>query len=328
METAMADTDRPARADDDATSHAGSDATSQATSHAGAVTTISQWLRDGERALVARGVTSARLDARRLVEAVTGKSAAQIIADPEILLTDHQLVQLQSFLDRRSNHEPVSRILGQREFYGRTFKVTPATLDPRPDSETLIDAALDLARRENWFDRALRIIDVGTGSGCLLLTLLAELPEATGLGTDISPDALEVAEQNAQSLGLSGRVKFVQRRSLGGVNEEFDLLISNPPYIPSREIAGLAPDVRRYDPLAALDGGDDGLLVYRELTPALCQVIPAGYALFEVGAGQASEVRDIMVSGCSRHRSENRLNLYDFGGHERVVALAPCNGGK
>lgn len=314
-------------------------------------TTVEDWLRSATQRLQGTGrhagqaaagrnacqgagqdagmdMDSARLDARLLLQAACGMSAAELIAHPERHLTSQTLAQLELMLRRRLAHEPVSRILGWREFYGRRFKITPATLDPRPDSETLIDAALQIATREGWCDKPVSIIDVGTGSGCLLLTLLAELPKATGLGTDISGAAIEIARHNAQLLGVAQRAAFLQTESLDGVNKVFDLLVSNPPYIASGDIAQLAAEVRRYDPLGALDGGADGLDVYRTIGCRLSRVITKGWALFEVAAGQAASVTAQLAAANPSWKSENSLNLWDLAGHRRVVALRPSIGGK
>ncbi len=174
--------------------------------------------------------------------------------------------------------------LAQREFYGRRFALSSATLDPRPDSETLIEAALGIAAREGWRERSIRILDVGTGTGCLLLTLLAELPLATGVGTDISGEALQTAARNATSLGVAERVHFAQADALGGIDGPFDLVVSNPPYIASGDIAGLSTEVRKYDPRVALDGGADGLDIYRRIIADLGRVL-RGWVIFEGRCG-------------------------------------------
>jgi release factor glutamine methyltransferase len=220
----------------------------------------------------------------------------------------------------------VSRILGERGFYGRTFRITSATLDPRPCTETVIEAALAIAAREGWRERPIRILDIGTGSGALLLTLLAELPLARGVGTDISTDALSAAQANAAYLGVASRALFLNRRSLDGIAGDgiegtFDLMVSNPPYIPSGDIAALDPDVRDYDPLGALDGGEDGLEIYRELAAGFVQLVPKGWVLLEVGAGQAEAVerifREVAGEGCL-----GEVSLWqDLGQHTRCVAI-------
>jgi release factor glutamine methyltransferase len=270
-------------------------------------------------ALMAADIDTARLDARLLVTAATGLGVAELIVRPEQTVAAENLVRLEALVRRRCKHEPVSRILGERDFYGRTFIVTPAVLDPRPDSETLIEEALAIAGEAGWRDRPIRILDVGTGSGALLITLLAELPLATGLGTDTSEDALQVAEVNADHLGVGERAAFAHHDALDGIDGTFDLVVCNPPYIASAEIASLAPEVRDHDPHAALDGGADGLDVYRKIIPQLTRVVPCGWVLFEVGAGQAVAVERQLRKAAGTRILSVRIRR-DLAGHERSVA--------
>lgn len=274
--------------------------------------------------LAAAGIEAAPDEARRLVMAALGIDALAVVTGAERPLSAAELARIEAFVARRAAREPLSRILGEREFYGRSFEVTPATLDPRPDTETLIDAVLEIVAREGWRQRPLRILDVGTGSGCILLTLLAELPLATGVATDIDPAALGVARRNAARLGVAGRADFRQARSLDGVDGPFDLLVSNPPYIATAEIAGLEPEVRRYDPAGALDGGPDGLAVYRELAAGLARVVPTGWAVMEIGHTQADAVEALLIAGAGLYSRETGRWM-DLGGHMRVVALRTQN---
>ena len=220
---------------------------------------------------------------------------------------------------RRVRREPMAYILGEREFWGLPFKVSPAVLVPRPDSETLIEAALALmpVRTEPW-----RILDLGVGSGCLLLTLLREFPNARGVGVDASADALEVAQANADALGVGPRTTLVGgdwRRpawaeQLGG---PFDLVISNPPYIEAAAVAGLMPDVARFEPRLALDGGPDGLVAYRAIAAAAAGlVVPGGRVLVEAGDGQAVEISTLFASAGFAVDASWR----DLGGIDRVVS--------
>jgi len=278
-------------------------------------------VRRAARALTEAGVETPGVDARRLVEAATGLSSAQLLAAPEAAIEPAASHKLAQMLRRRSAREPVSRILGARDFYGRSFAVTLAVLDPRPDSETLIEAALELADKEGWRTRPIRILDVGTGSGCLLVTLLAELPHATGLGGDINAEALAVAADNARCHGVLSRMHVALHDGLSGLDGPFDLLVCNPPYIPSGEICGLSPEVRDHDPRPALDGGPDGLDVYRALIPALCRIVPQGWVLFEVGAGQADAVAQLLKNSLPAARQRAFRFWRDLGGHQRCVAL-------
>jgi release factor glutamine methyltransferase len=273
-----------------------------------------------QRALTAAGVEDGGRDARLLVAAAAGVDTAAIIARPERRLAADEQARLEAMVARRCAREPVSRILGEREFYGRCFALSPATLDPRPDSETLIEAALGIAARESWRERPIRILDIGTGTGCLLLTLLAELPLATGLGTDISDAALKTAALNAASLGVAQRVHFARAEALDGIDGPFDLVVSNPPYIPSGDIAGLSAEVREYDPHAALDGGPDGLDIYRRIVAGLGRVL-SGWAIFEVGAGQAEAVALLLQQAFVKTRQAEVSRHSDLGGHTRCVTF-------
>ena len=273
-------------------------------------------VRRAVRALEDAGVETPRIDAQRLVAAAIGLGVADLITRPQQMIGDWG--RLAPLIRRRCAHEPVSRILGEREFYGRSFLISPATLDPRPDSETLIEEALALADELGWRTRPLRILDIGTGSGALLVTLLAELPLSCGVGTDVSPQALKTAAANAQRHAVLERARFELRDALHGVAGPFDLVVCNPPYVATGDIAGLAPEVREHDPIGALDGGADGLDVYRKIIPALASVVGSGWVVFEVGAGQSGTVaqllRDCVRSGTVRIRK-------DLGGHDRSVAM-------
>ena len=282
--------------------------------------TLGDGVRAVQRALAEAGVEDAGRDARLLVAAAAGVGTQEIIVRPERPLSAEQQLRLQAMVARRCAREPVSRILGEREFYGRRFGLSAATLDPRADSETLIEAALGLAVREGWAERPLRILDIGTGTGCLLLTLLAELPLATGLGTDISAAALDTAASNAAALGLTARAAFALADVLDGVEGPFDLVVSNPPYIPSGEIAGLKSEVRKFDPRAALDGGPDGLAIYRRIIAGLPLVLRS-WVVFEVGAGQGDAVAQLLEQAFVKTRHAEVARYSDLEGHTRCVAV-------
>lgn len=240
------------------------------------------------------GVDNARLDARILLAQALGIDSMAVFSYPERRLSEQEWAAVQDFAHRREQREPVSHIIGRREFWSLTFKVTPATLDPRPDTETLVQALLDRVS-----DRAasLSIVDFGTGSGCILLALLSELPNARGLGIDQSADALAVAADNARALGLDGRVEFRLGDWGAGLSGPFDLIVSNPPYIPAADMAGLEPEVTRYEPQTALVGGVDGLDCYRALAPDIARLLaPRGWAGLEFGQGQAADVSAIMAA--------------------------------
>ncbi|NSL73326.1 peptide chain release factor N(5)-glutamine methyltransferase [Hyphomicrobium sulfonivorans] len=282
--------------------------------------TLGDAVRETQRQLTAAGIEEAGREARLIVASVCGLPTSEIIVRPERPLGVDEQQRLAAMVARRCAREPISRIVGEREFYGRRFKLSAATLDPRPDSETLIDAVLGLVSRERWAGRPIRVLDIGTGTGCLLLTLLAELPNATGLGTDISAEALKTAAANAEVLGLAARASFARHDVLEGVNGPFDLVISNPPYIETGVIAGLDPEVQRFDPMAALDGGPDGLAIYRRIAGDLGRVL-TGWVVLEVGAGQADAVASVFQQAFVKTRQAELRRYDDLGGHTRCVAI-------
>jgi release factor glutamine methyltransferase len=287
--------------------------------------TLGAQLRHATAELGRSGIEDAGNDARRLLAAVLGLSAAQMLSRPEQLLSPQQAERFGRAIARRRGHEPVARIIGARDFYGRSFTISPATLDPRPDSETLIEAALEFAAREGWLEQPIRLLDVGTGSGCLLLTLLSELPNAVGVGTDISAAALDVARHNAHRLGLADRAEWRVADALEGIDGPFDILVCNPPYVRSGDIARLAPEVKGFDPLSALDGGDDGLRFFRNVSASIRSVIPEGWAVLEVGYDQADAVAGLLMSDVpqpSRGPIEFRR---DVTGRRRCVAVRTRN---
>ncbi|HZH25816.1 MAG TPA: peptide chain release factor N(5)-glutamine methyltransferase [Azospirillaceae bacterium] len=244
------------------------------------------------RRLSDAGVADPRLDARLLLEAAAGVDRTALLLEPDRALDGDAAARFEAMVTRRAAREPVHRILGEREFWGLPFRLSPATLEPRPDTETVVAAALDLiADRE----RAWRILDLGTGSGCILLALLSERPAAFGIGVDRSAGAAATARANAVRLGLDGRAAFLVADWGDGLAGRFDLVVSNPPYIPSGDVAGLEPEVRDHDPATALAAGPDGLSAYRALADRLPGLLaPGGVAVLELGAGQAAAVPDLM----------------------------------
>jgi release factor glutamine methyltransferase len=281
--------------------------------------TVAAALREATAALSRCGIEDAGGDVRRFLAAVLDAPSAALLREPERRLTDAELAALARSIARRARREPVSRILGRRDFWGRTFAITPATLDPRPDTETLVAAALEIAAEEGW-ERP-RILDVGTGSGCLLLTLLCELASASGTGTDISAEALGVARANAQRLGVAQRASWLQADLLETVPGQFHILVANPPYVRSSEIEHLEADVRHYDPRIALDGGEDGLAVYRRLAAESLRVVPHGWIVMEVGYDQA----DAVVSAFAAIAEQTRVHR-DVAGRRRCVAVKTRDG--
>lgn len=243
----------------------------------------------------------------------------RLIADGDRPAPAASVAALRRLTARRVRREPMAYILGEREFWGLTFKVTPAVLVPRPDSETLIEAALALMGDR---ERAWRTLDLGVGSGCLLLSLLHEWPNASGVGVEASRDAIAVAQGNARALGLEGRTAWREadwRRSgwSDSLPAPFDLVVSNPPYIATSALSGLMPEVAEFEPKLALDGGPDGLDAYRALAIASHKlVMPGGRLLLEVGEGQVLEVTRLLASAGWR----SLRSWKDLGGIERVVS--------
>lgn len=267
--------------------------------------------------LRAAGVESARGDARILACRALGVDTAVLVAHPERELSAAEAAAFATMVARRERRKPVSRILGEREFYGLRFALGAETLDPRPDSETAVEAALERLAGI----AAPRVLDLGTGTGCLLLAVLANRTDAHGVGIDAADGALATAAANAAALGLAERAAFLHRDWtqtgwMEGLGGPFDLAIANPPYIPDADVAGLEPEVAAFDPIRALAGGADGLDPYRILVPALKELLrPGGHVAFEVGIGQSDAVAALMTAAgltvCEVRR--------DLGGVARCV---------
>jgi release factor glutamine methyltransferase len=242
-------------------------------------------------------IDGAELDARMLVGAVLGLDLTGVIVAASRPLAPDQQARLEHHARRRLAGEPVARILGEKEFWGLPLQISAATLVPRPDTETVVELALGMLRAASDPDRALRIADIGTGSGAILLALLSELPHAHGIGTDLSVAALQTARSNAVRLGLATRATFAACDYAAALSGPFDLIVSNPPYICSEEIAGLAPEVRDHDPRSALDGGADGLDAYRALIPQAVRLLAdRGWLVVEVGQGQSGDIEGLMTA--------------------------------
>lgn len=253
------------------------------------------------RALAARfaaaGLDSADLDARLLLGAALRLDLTGLIASGTRQLTAREAELVEAFAVRRLSGEPVARILGEKEFWGLPLKLSAATLVPRPDTETVVEFALELLRSGPRPGEAMRILDIGTGTGAILLALLSESSEAFGVGTDISEGALATARDNALALGFASRAAFVACSYASALKGPFDLVVSNPPYIRSADIADLAEEVRGHDPRAALDGGVDGLAAYRTLIPQAAQLLgEAGVLVVEAGYDQARDIEGLMIT--------------------------------
>jgi release factor glutamine methyltransferase len=247
--------------------------------------------------LRAGGFDTPELDARILVGHALGLAHAALAAENRLLSPD-ECSSIAALLQRRLAHEPVARIVGDKEFWGLSLAVDGDVLVPRPDTETLVEAVLVAIDSAGGRTRAWRIADLGTGSGAILIALLKELPHAFGVGTDISARALAVARRNAKRHGVGTRATFIAGDLSEALAPGFDIVVSNPPYIPSDDIAGLAPDVRCFDPIIALDGGADGLNAYRRIASDVRRILrPGGLIACEIGIAQAEHATQILAEG-------------------------------
>jgi release factor glutamine methyltransferase len=264
---------------------------------------------------------TASLDARLLVAGACELTPEAAITQRSVLLTEESKRRIRYFIDRRLSGEPVSRILGRREFWGLNFEISLHVLDPRPETELLVEAALEYVKSNGLTCAPLRILDLGTGSGCLLGALLSELPEARGVGADISHDALGAARENLARLGLLDRASFLCGDWASSIQSTvFDIIVCNPPYIAPEEIRHLEREVREFDPSIALDGGVDGLDAYRVVVPQALRVLrEGGFFVFETGRGQAAGVRDMLCQTANGAISGLKA-LTDLAGVERAVA--------
>lgn len=264
------------------------------------------------------GMDSAALDARLIVEHFSRTSRTDAIARPDLPITRDISAAVEAALDRRLAGEPVHRILGVREFYGLKLALSPDTLEPRPDTETLVDAVLPFARAVVSRQGSCRILDLGTGTGAIALALLSEVPEATATGTDISDGALATATTNALSLGLGVRFSASKSSWFGEISGRYDVIVSNPPYIPSRDIEFLQREVRDFDPRRALDGGEDGLDPYRIIANGADAFLNhGGIVAVEIGSTQNADVAQLFSKeGWQFSKAEK-----DLSGNDRVLVF-------
>jgi release factor glutamine methyltransferase len=260
----------------------------------GAGLTIGVVLAETAAALAASGCEEPRRRARWVVAAALRMSPAEVFARPERVLGAAEQARIAAIRDRVTAREPLGRVLGHREFWGLDFALSPDTLEPRPESETIIEAVLGrIADRRMPY----RFLDLGTGTGCLLLALLLEYPNAAGVGIDLAPGAAATARLNAAALGLHRRAVFVAGDWGRALTGGFDAVVANPPYIASPAIAGLMPEVREHDPRLALDGGEDGLAAYRAIAADLARLLaPGGLFAGEIGMGQDRAVAAILAA--------------------------------
>jgi len=281
-----------------------------------APTLLTAW-KGAQARLKAAGIDSPSIDARLLLEASTGAGRVDILTDPYRVVDADKIAALDAMIERRLKREPVSRILGKKGFWKIMLNVTPDVLSPRPDTETLLDVIV----RAFPPHRAFEMVDLGTGSGAILLATLMERAGARGVGTDISTEAIAVARENAANLDLNGRCTFIRTDwAAGFADDSFDLVVSNPPYIPTGDIPGLDPEVREHDPHLALDGGPDGLQPYRDLAPEIARILrPEGVFAVEIGWDQGEAVKALFeAAGFTGVKV-----VKDLGDRDRVVTNGP-----
>jgi release factor glutamine methyltransferase len=268
-------------------------------------------LRSGTKLLIAAIGEGATRDARILMAHTLNVPTDRLTLELSRMVTPTQVAQFEHAIHRRASNTPISHIIGRRAFWNHDFRVTPDVLDPRPETETIIELALKGPKPKT-------ILDLGTGSGCILVSLLAELPEAKGLGTDISDAALAIAAENATTIGVKNRAQFQNSDWFETVTGQFDLIVSNPPYITAAEMDDLSPDVRDYEPYLALTPGGNGLAAYHRIAQDLpVYLAPNGNAFFEIGKDQGADVHEIFdatgIGQVSIHQ--------DLNGHERIIAV-------
>lgn len=279
--------------------------------------TYRELYEEGRRILEQAGLPDAALDARFLLEEVCGTNLQTLLVFPEKKVTEEEVNQYRAFIQRRKDREPTAMILGEWDFMGLTFRLNKSTLIPEQDTEVLVETALEELKRRGLSEAPLRILDLCTGSGCILLSLLHELRNAGGLGTDLSEEALEAARENAVRLGLQERAAFRQGDLWEPVGDErFDLIVSNPPYVPTEVIPTLEPEVRCGEPYAALDGGEDGLVFYRRIMrEAAGHLKPSGIIIVESGFDEAPQIAALMQD----QKLRGIRTVQDYCGLDRVV---------
>ena len=281
--------------------------------------TVSTVLSETRRRLTEAGIADPATDARLLVAGLLGLSATEMLTQASEVPGSDKLAAIEAAIERRLLHEPVHRILGEREFYGLPLSLSVETLEPRPDTEILVDTMLPYLRTLASEGGDLHILDIGTGTGAICLALLSELPQAKGTGSDLSADALQTATANAKRNGLEERFRAIQSNWFDNIDGRFHAIVSNPPYIASKVIQDLAPEVKKFDPVAALDGGPDGLDAYRAIAKDAARfLLQNGIIGLEIGFDQCDDVTDVFEKeGFRRLKS-----VKDYGQNDRVLVFA------
>ena len=278
--------------------------------------TLSELYRQTVDAFAAAGLDAPQEDARHLVSGVLGLTLTEMVTEGARVIDAIEMQAVAEAVERRKNREPVYRILGAREFYGLDFLLSPETLEPRPDTEILVEQCLPFLKRRIAETGRARFVDLGTGTGAIAITLLSQCPEAEGVATDISEGALETARGNALINGVADRLALKQGSWFEAIDGRFDMIVSNPPYIVSNEIAALQPEVRDFDPLAALDGGESGLDAYRAIAAgAGDHLTEGGIVALEIGAEQKTAVTRVFVEAGFKLS----VAAKDLGGNDRAL---------
>ena len=266
--------------------------------------------------LAKAGFADAAIETRILLGGLLNLTTTEVFTQADRPVTESERARIADALSRRLMHEPVHRILGHREFHGLDLRLSPETLEPRPDTEILVDTVVPHLRRIAADKGRARILDMGTGTGAIALALLKECPEAQALGSDISPGALHMAAHNARSNGVAERFDTRESAWFEAIDERFDIIVSNPPYIPSEVVDALEPEVRDHDPRAALDGGEDGLIAYRAIAENAAQHLLAGGLVgVEIGYDQRQSVTQLFEQNGFSLLEQHR----DLGGNDRVL---------
>lgn len=282
------------------------------------MTTLAAAVAEAKNRFSGAGLADAAIESRLLVGGLLGLTSTEVFTGGERVLTDEELARIEKAVERRLKREPVHRILGSREFHGMDLKISKETLEPRPDTEILVDCLLPHVRQIVAAKGAARILDLGTGTGAIALALLKEVWEAHGTGSDVSEDALKTATENAARLGLAERFATVRSHWFDKITASFDIIVSNPPYIRSDVIPGLEPEVRDFDPPAALDGGPDGLEAYRAIATGAGDFLEKdGVIGVEIGFDQRQAVTGIFRSAGFTLAQAMR----DYGDNDRVLVF-------
>lgn len=282
---------------------------------------ISELLQQAKLSLEQVGIETAALEARVLLCHVCKITEVEVIACPDRSIEEQSLTEYFDLVARRCQRIPLAHLLGTREFWGLEFHVNAHTLIPRPETEFAVESGVNCARRIFKKTGQARILDLGCGSGCLLISILHEVKDASGIGVDIDPKAVELAQKNAEKLGVEARAQFKCMDWGDGLIETFDIIVSNPPYIPSQDLAGLMPEVASYEPVRALDGGRDGLDEYRKILPRAHRLLgQQGVLILEIGHGQAADVLGLLAQNGFHPLDAAQPVKHDLAGCERIIS--------